>query len=166
MADEIAKTRKQARGAAGRISEQTEGAVSQSVEAVERKARGVGVRMVLREAPYAGLGLGRVVADAVRDVEATSLAERLRRTPGSVVSKVGKQGPNLKVGYLALAARGRGERLKTSGQQAAGGAAKQTKAAAKQTKAAASRTKAAASRSKAAASRTKAARSKAKTDGA
>jgi hypothetical protein len=159
MADKAAKTRKQVGGAAARAKEQTEGAVSQSKEAVERKAWGVGVRGVLREVPYAGLGLGRVVADAVRDVETTSLLERVRRTPGSVVSKVSKQGPNLQVRYLALAARGRGERLKTAGQQAAGGAAKQTKAAAKRTEAAASRTEAAASR-------TEAARSKTKGDGA
>jgi hypothetical protein len=159
MTDKAAKTRKQAGGAAGRAKKQTEGAVSQSKESVERKAREVAVRGMLREAPYAGLGLGRVVADAVRDVDATSLPERLRRTPGAIVSKVSKQGPNVKVGYLALAARGRGERLHTAGRQAAGGAAKQTEAAAKRTKAAAKRTKAAASR-------TKAPRAKAKKDGA
>jgi hypothetical protein len=142
MADRIGKTRKQAGGAADGAKKQTEAAVSKGKQEVERQARQAGVRGMLREVPYAGLGLGRVVVDAVRDVEGTSLPERLRKTPGAVVSKVSKQGPNLKVGYLVLAARGRGERLMSAGQETADATAKQTKAAAKQTKTAASTSKA------------------------
>jgi hypothetical protein len=166
MADKDAKTRKKAGGVTGRAKKQAAGAVSQGKKAVEREARGVAVRGMLREAPYAGRGLGRVVADAVRDVDATSLPERLRRSPGAVVSKVGSLGPNAKVGYLNLAARGRGEQLQKAGEQAADSTAKRTKAAAKRTKAAGSRTKAAAKRTKAAASRAKGPRSKPKEGGA
>jgi hypothetical protein len=160
MAGKMGKTRKQAGGAADGAKKQTEAAVSKGKQEVERQARQVGVRGMLREFPYAGLGLGRVVVDAVRDVEATSLPERLRDTPGAVVSKVSKQGPNLKVGYLVLAARGRGERLKSTGQETADATAKQGKSAAKKTKAAAKRTKAAASTA------SKASRPKAGKDGA
>jgi hypothetical protein len=145
MAGKTGKTRKQAGGAADDAKKQTDVAVSKAKQEVERQARQAGVRGMLRELPYAGLGLGRVVVDAVRDVEATSLPERLRQTPGAVVSKVSKQGPNLKIGYLVLAARGRGERLTSAGQETADETAKRTKAAAKRTKAATKRTKAAAS---------------------
>jgi hypothetical protein len=127
MAEKAAPTRKKAGATAGRAGRQTAGAVAKSKEAVEREAQQVGVRAALREAPYASLGLGRVVADAVRDVESDSLPERLRRTPGAVVSKVSKQGPNLKAGYVALAARGRGEQLKTAGKRSASGAAERAR---------------------------------------
>jgi hypothetical protein len=142
MADKIPKPRKQAESA----KEQTADAVSKGKQEVERKAREMGVRGVLREVPYAGLGLGRVVIDAVREVEATSLPERVRQTPGAVVGRVSKQGPNLKIGYLTLAARGRGERLTSVGQETVDDAAKQTKAAAKKTTAAAKKTTTAASK--------------------
>jgi hypothetical protein len=152
------KTRKSAGGTTGRAKKQTKSAVSQTKKAVERQAQEVAVRGIIREAPYAGLGLGRVVADAVRGVEATSLPDRLRRSPGAVVSKVGSLGPNAKVGYLNLAARGRGARLQKAGKQAADSTAKQTKAAASRTKTAASatseRAKGVAGKLKGAASRT------------
>jgi hypothetical protein len=136
MADKIPKPRKQAESA----KHQTADAVSKGKQEVERKAREMGVRGMLREVPYAGLGLGRVVIDAVREVEATSLPERVRQTPGAVVGRVSKQGPNLKIGYLTLAARGRGERLTSVGQETADDAAKHTTAAAKQTTTAVSTT--------------------------
>jgi hypothetical protein len=148
MADKTAKARNRSGRTAEGAKKQTEGAVSKSKEQVEREALMAGMRGVLGEVPYAILGLGRVVVDAVGDVEATSLPERLRQTPGAVVSKVSKQGPNLKVGYLALVARGRGESLKPAGQEIADDTTEQTKATAKKTRTAPRQTKATAKKTR------------------
>jgi hypothetical protein len=83
---------------------------------------------MLREAPYAGIGLGHVVAETVRNLDASSMPERLRRTPGAVASKVGDLGTNVKVSYLALAARGRAVRLSSAGEDLTGEMQRQTRA--------------------------------------
>jgi len=101
---------------------------SEAVERVEDQAHEVAGRAMLREAPYAGIGLGHVVAETVRHLDASSLPERLRRTPGAVVSKVGDLGSNVKVSYLALAARGRAVRLSSAGDELTGEVQRQTKA--------------------------------------
>lgn len=100
----------------------------EAVERVEDQAHGVAGRAMLREAPYAGLGLGHVVAETVRNLDATSLPARLRRAPGAVASKVGDLGTNVKVSYLALAARGRAVRLSSAGDELTGEVERQTKA--------------------------------------
>jgi hypothetical protein len=100
----------------------------EAVERVEDEAREVAGRAMLREAPYAGIGLGHVVAETVRHLDASSLPERLRRTPGAVASKVGDLGTNAKVSYLALAARGRAVRLSSAGDDLTAEVQRQTKA--------------------------------------
>jgi len=99
-----------------------------AVGRVEDQAREVGGRAMLREAPYAGIGLGHVVTETVRQLDASSLPERLRRSPGAVASKVGDLGSNVKVSYLALAARGRAVRLSSAGDELTGEVQRQTKA--------------------------------------
>ena len=130
MADKDAKTRDKAGKVTGLGS--AEEAASQSKEAVEEvedEARDVARRAMLREAPYAAAGLADMVATTARRVDASSLSERLRRTPVAVASKTSNLGASAKVSYLALAARGRGARLQGAGEAAAGEAAEQAKAA-------------------------------------
>lgn len=131
MATKEAKRRKTPREAPDLAKQQTTEALQNGEETVGRiedEAREVAGRTMLREAPYAGIGLGHVVAETVRNLDATSLPERLRRAPGAVTSKVGEMGTNVKVSYLALAARGRALRLSSTGDELSGEMRRQTKA--------------------------------------
>lgn len=101
-------------GAAGAAAA-TEDATDQATGEVRGEVRG----KLLREAPYAARGLGKTVVEASRDVEADALPERLRRTPGAVVSKVSRLGTDPKTTYVALAARGRGEQVRDAATSAA-----------------------------------------------
>jgi hypothetical protein len=131
MATKEAKRRKTTGEVSDLPKQQTTDALQKGEEAIERvedEAREVAGRAMLREAPYAGIGLGHVVAETVRNLDAGSLPERLRRTPGAVASKVGDLGSNAKISYLALAARGRAVRLSSAGDDLTGEVQKQTKA--------------------------------------
>jgi hypothetical protein len=100
----------------------------QASEDVKGEARQVAGKHALKELPYAAVGLGDVVADAARRVDATTLAERLRRTPVVVGSKVLDLGANATESYLALVARGRALRLQAAGEDATEAAREQTEA--------------------------------------
>jgi hypothetical protein len=129
-------TEKQARSAKGgdaleQAKGQAEGAAAgaQKVsEDVRDEARQVAGRRALQELPYAAVGLGDVVAEAARRVDATSLTERLRRTPVVVGSKVLDLGANASESYLALVARGRALRLQAAGEDATDEARERTEA--------------------------------------
>jgi hypothetical protein len=101
-------------------------ATSARAEEVAGEAGGVGeeaqrrVRArLLKEAPYAARGLGSVAAQAARDVDAETLAARVRHIPVAVVSKVNRLGVDARTTYLALVARGRGESLREVGDSVA-----------------------------------------------
>jgi gas vesicle protein len=128
------KTTDQVHDLAEQHTEEVLRTTEEAVERVEDQAQQVAGRAMLREAPYAGIGLGHVVAETVRNLDATSLPERLRRTPGAVASKVGDLGTNVKVSYLALAARGRAVSLSSAGDDLPGEVRKQTEAVADLTK--------------------------------
>jgi hypothetical protein len=118
-----AKTPKGAKGgdAIEQAKRPVEGVVTAAEEASEDakgEARQVAGKRALKELPYAAVGLGDVVADAARRVDASTLPERLRRTPVVVGSKVLDLGANAKEGYLALVARGRALRLEAAGEDA------------------------------------------------
>jgi hypothetical protein len=101
---------------------QVEGAATKGREKLEElqdEASEAAGRTMLREAPYAAVGLGKVVTDAARHVDAASLPERLRRAPSAVASRASALGTNAKVAYLALAARGHAARLQAAGDDAA-----------------------------------------------
>jgi hypothetical protein len=119
---------------AGQQAETTASQAEGAVEQAQDEARKVAKRRLLREAPYAALGLGNVVVETARGVEASSLPERVKRTPPAVVSEVSHLGETPKASYLALAAKGRGAPLppdvaadaaapaEAAGQQAKGAA--------------------------------------------
>jgi hypothetical protein len=102
------------KGAAGAV-----GATQEAADQVTGEVRGEVRGKLIREAPYAARGLGNVVVEATRDVDADGLPERLRRTPGAVASKVGGLGDDAKSTYVALAVRGRGEKLRDAGESSA-----------------------------------------------
>jgi hypothetical protein len=74
---------------------------------------------LLKEAPYAAKGLGSVAAQAARDVDAETLAARVRHIPAAVVSRVNRLGVDARTTYLALVARGRGQSLREVGDSVA-----------------------------------------------
>jgi hypothetical protein len=113
----------------------------EAVEQVEGEARDLAVRAAIREAPYAALGLGNVMVETARGVEAPSLPQRLLQTPVAVVSRVRDLGTSPQVTYLVLAARGRGVRLQAAGEQVTSETAKHTNAAAEHAKGAATATR-------------------------
>jgi hypothetical protein len=108
--DALEKTKSQAEGVAA--------GAEQASEDVKGEARQVAGKRALKELPYAAVGLGDVVADAARRVDASTIPERLKRTPVVVGSKVLDLGANAAESYLALVARGRALRLQAAGEDA------------------------------------------------
>jgi hypothetical protein len=144
MAKNDAKTKQMAGEVADLAKNTANDAESQAREAVEQvedEARDLAVRTAIREAPYAALGLGGLLVETARDVEASSLPQRLLHTPVAVVSRVSNLGTNPKATYLVLAARGHGLRLQAAGEQATSEAEKHTKAAAEHAQEAATATR-------------------------
>jgi hypothetical protein len=92
---------------------------AEKLEELRDEASQAAGRTMLREVPYAAVGLGRVVTDAVRNVDAAALPERLRRSPAAIASGASALGTKAKVTYLALAARGRAAGLASAGDEAA-----------------------------------------------
>jgi uncharacterized protein YjbJ (UPF0337 family) len=144
MAKKDGKT-KQMSGEATDLAKSTaNGAESQAREAVEQvqdEARDLAVRTAIREAPYAAIGLGDLLVETARDVEASSLPQRLLHTPVAVVSRVSNLGTDPKVTYLMLAARGHGLRLQATGGQATSAVEEHTKATAEHAQEAATATR-------------------------
>ena len=140
MAKKDAKT-KQMTGEVTDLAKNTakhaESQAREAVEQVEDEARDFAARAAVREAPYAAIGLGDLVVETARDVEASSLPQRLLHTPLAVLSRVSNLGTNPKVTYLVLAARGHGLRLQAAGEQATSEAEEHTKAVAEHTQGAA-----------------------------
>jgi hypothetical protein len=95
----------------------TEG--GEKLEELEAEASEAAGRTMLREAPYAAVGLGKALTDAARNVDATALSERLQRTPTAIASRASAVGSSIRVAYLALAARGRVARIQAGGDDAA-----------------------------------------------
>jgi hypothetical protein len=79
---------------------------------VADRVRQLASHELVREAPYAAVGLGDVVVEAARETDATSLPERVRRTPVAVAERVRDLGDDVRTSYLELAARGRTVRHK------------------------------------------------------
>lgn len=122
---------------AGQQAEATASQAEGAAEQAEDEAGQVAKRQLLREAPYAALGLGSVVVETARGVEASSLPERVKRTPPAVVSEVSHLGETPKASYLALAAKGRGAPLPPDVAPAAADAAAPAEEAGRQAKGAA-----------------------------
>ncbi len=135
------QTAREATDAAKSSAQAAESQVNEAVEHVENEARDLAVRAAIREAPYAAIGLGDLLFKTARDVEASSLPQRLLHTPVEVASKVSNLGTNPKVTYLVLAARGHGLRLQVAGEQATSNVGEHTKAAAEHAQGAATATR-------------------------
>lgn len=90
----------------------------EKLEALHDEASEAAGRTMLREAPYAAVGLGKALTDAVREIDAAALPERLKRTPTVIALRASSLGTNAKAVYLTLAARGRAAQLQAAGDEA------------------------------------------------
>jgi hypothetical protein len=89
----------------------------QAVDQVTEEAQRWAGRAMLREAGYAAIGVGDVVAEAARSVDPAALPERLRGTPVTVASTAKQLSAGARMRFLALAARGHRARLKAAGEE-------------------------------------------------
>lgn len=97
---------------------------------------------VVREAPFAAVGLGDVVAEAARETDDEPLPDRLRRAPGDVISKVRDLGgDDVRDTYLSLAERGRVLRGKVTSDPRKGDVSRHASTAGDQARGAASAAK-------------------------